>query len=91
MKARTNTDGSWARHAAEIGALRPVDALDPPSGLGPRDINRSFDMERLREEAPDVDRDRLLRIVRIREQIREQTYGSKFRLRRALFQALRDL
>lgn len=81
-----------------IAATRPGgrDArLEPPTGLDRWAVLRALDRERLAATAPDVPRPRLLRIVKIRDEIRRGTYLTGERLAiavaSALAQARRDI
>ncbi|MHC4389698.1 MAG: hypothetical protein ACYS22_00095 [Planctomycetota bacterium] len=83
----TADNQSWAGASPR----RPKDALEPPQGLLDCDVRRSFDLETLRETAPDVAPERLRRVVKIREAIRQGSYCTRPRLALALERALESL
>ena len=65
-----------------------ADSLPPPDGLDRYSLHRALDRERLAEEAPDVPRDRLARIVQIRDELRRGVYETPERLTTAIGRAL---
>lgn len=67
------------------------DSLPPPAGLDRYAVLRSFDRERLADEAADVPPERRARIVKIRDEIRRGVYASERRFAVALERLLRAL
>ena len=65
-----------------------ADALPAPAPLDRYAVLRSLDRERLSEEAPDLPRERIQRIVRARDEIRRDVYVTEERLAIALGRAL---
>ena len=61
-----------------------ADALPAPAPLDRYAVMRSLDKERLREEAPDLPRDRLQRVVRVRDEMRRGVYETPERIARAV-------
>lgn len=66
------------------------DALPRPDGLDRYAVLRALDRERLEEAAPDLPRERLSRLARIRDELRRGSYDRDDRLTFALHKALRD-
>lgn len=83
--------GALEREAAQRRGRCDPEALQPPAGLSERDVRRALDLERLLVESPDVPRERLCKIARVRERIRDGRYVTPVRLRTALRRALEDL
>lgn len=73
------------------GRRRAGDALEPPDGLGLRDVRRSLDHEDLRRAAPDLPAERLRHVARVRQELREGTYATDARLWLAIERAIDDL
>jgi hypothetical protein len=68
-----------------------ADSLPAPDGIDRYAVHRALDRERLREEAPDLPRERLARIVKARDELRRGVYETEERLETALGRALLDL
>lgn len=61
-----------------------ADALPAPAPLDRYAVLRSLDKERLREVAPDLARERLQRVVRVRDELRRGVFETPERLARTI-------
>jgi hypothetical protein len=69
-------------------AAEAADRLEAPDGLDRYAVRRAIDREEIAASAPDVDTERLRRIVRLRDEIRRGTYVTDERLAIAIARAL---
>jgi hypothetical protein len=67
-----------------------ADSLPPPDGVDRYAVLRALDRERLAELAPDLPRDRIARIARLRDELRRGAFETPERLAIAVARALKD-
>lgn len=68
-----------------------ADSLPGPESIDRWAVLRALDRERITEEAPEIGRERLARIVRIRDQIRRGVFETAERLAMGLARAIAEV
>jgi hypothetical protein len=67
-----------------------ADSLPPPDGVDRYAVLRALDRERLAEIAPDVPRERRVRIAQLRDELRRGVFETPERLALGLSRALEE-